>query len=98
MTYSLNKIEAVGIIGDFNGWGGDVDMTFNVNDNCWEATATVSDGGLKFRANHDWAINWGGDTEGLTQDGANINVSAGTYKFQLFLSYQGNHRVVITKQ
>ena len=58
----------------------------------------MSDGGLKFRANHDWAINWGGDTEGLTQDGANINVSAGTYKFQLFLSYQGNHRVVITKQ
>ncbi len=99
MSYNLVRIDAIGIIGGFNGWGGDVDMTYNREEGCWEATTTIeSDTELKFRANHDWAINWGGDTANLTQDGSNINVAAGTYKFQLYLSYQGNHRVVITKQ
>ena len=98
MTYSLTKVESIGIIGDFNGWGGDVEMTYNTADKCWEATTTVTDGGLKFRMNHDWAVNWGGDTNHLAQDGANISVSAGTYKFQLYLSYAGKHRAVITKQ
>ncbi len=99
MTYSVSKIEAIGIIGGFNGWGGDVDMTYNQEAGCWEATTTIdADTELKFRANHDWAINWGGTADNLTQDGANLNVSAGTYKFQLFISYQGNNRVVITKQ
>ena len=98
MTYSLTKVESIGIIGDFNGWGGDVEMTYNTTDKCWEATTTVTDGGLKFRMNHDWAVNWGGDTNNLAQDGANISVSAGTYKFQLYLSYAGKHRAVITKQ
>ena len=98
MTYSLTKVESIGIIGDFNGWGGDVEMTYNTTEKCWEATTTVTDGGLKFRMNHDWAVNWGGDTNYLAQDGANISVSAGTYKFQLYLSYAGKHRAVITKQ
>lgn len=99
LTYSLTRIDAIGIIGGFNGWGGDVDMAYNKEAGCWEATTTIdADTELKFRANHDWAINWGGDTNNLTQDGGNLNVAAGTYKFQLYISYQGNHRVVITKQ
>lgn len=99
LTYSLTKIETIGIIGGFNGWGGDVDMTYNTTDGCWEATTTISeDTELKFRANHDWGVNWGGDVNNLIPDGPNINVSAGTYKFQLYLSYQGNNHVVITKQ
>ena len=99
LTYSLTKIETIGIIGGFNGWGGDVDMTYNTADGCWEATTTISeDTELKFRANHDWGVNWGGDVNNLIPDGPNINVSAGTYKFQLYLSYQGNNHVVITKQ
>ena len=100
LTFNLVKIEAVGIIGDFNGWGGDIDMTYNREAGCWETTAEIpSDGGLKFRANHDWAINWGGETvDNLWQDGPNISVAAGTYTFQLYVSYAGNHHVVITKQ
>ena len=96
LSYNLVRIEAIGIIGGFNEWGGDVDMTYNKDEGCWEATATIdSDTELKFRANHDWAINWGGDVNNLTQDGANLNVSAGTHTFKLYLSYQGNNRVVI---
>ncbi len=105
LTWSVTKVESVSIIGDFNGWGGDVDMEYNVSEGCWEATTTVTDGGLKFRMNHDWAVSWGlrdagnPDLNDLTQNsGANIPVAAGTYKFQLYLSYEGNNRVVITAQ
>ena len=98
-TYNLVRIDAIGIIGGFTNWQSDVDMTYNKDAVCWEATTTIdSDTALKFRANHDWAINWGGDVNNLTQDGADLNVAAGTYKFQLYLSYQGNNRVVITRQ
>ena len=96
LSYNLVRIEAIGIIGGFNGWSGDVDMAYNKDEGCWEATATIdAETELKFRANHDWAINWGGDVNNLTQDGANLIVSAGTHTFKLYLSYQGNNRVVI---
>ncbi|SFB72986.1 protein of unknown function [Xylanibacter ruminicola] len=106
MNYSLTKVDVISIIGDFNGWGADVDMTYNKEAGCWEATAEVNANGFKFRMNHDWAISWGGANgdgklyDNLTQNnGANIIVDAvGTYKFQLYLSCEGKNKVVITKQ
>ncbi len=105
MTWSVTEVKTISIIGDFNSWSEDVDMTYNIDEGCWEAIATVTDGGLKFRMNHDWTISWGGRTDDnpdlndLTQhDGKNIPVAAGTYKFQLYISYEGNNRVVITAQ
>ena len=98
MTYSLLKIESISMIGGFNGWGEDLEMTYNTTEGCWEVTTDAVSGEFKFRANHDWAINWGGSENNLTQDGSNLNIEAGTYKFQLYISYVGNNRVVITKQ
>lgn len=98
MTYSLLKIESISIIGGFNDWSADLEMTYNVAEGCWEVTTDAVSGEFKFRANHDWGINWGGAETDLTQDGANLNIEAGTYKFQLYLSYVGNNKVVITKQ
>lgn len=105
MTYSLQKVDVISIIGDFNGWGGDVDMTYNTTEKCWEATATVTTGGLKFRMNHDWTISWGGangdgsNFGNLTaNNGANLNVEEGTYLFQLYISYEGNNKLILTKQ
>ena len=98
MTYSLLKIEHVSMIGGFNNWGDDLEMSYNTADGCWEVTTDQVSGEFKFRANHDWAINWGGSEDNLVQDGSNLNIEAGTYKFQLYISYAGNHRVVITKQ
>ena len=55
----------------------------------WYAVGTVTDGGLKFRANNDWVINWGASLsvsdsqfygQGV-QGGDNIWVPAGTYAF-----------------
>ena len=98
MHYSLMKIESISMIGGFNGWNDDLEMTYNTTDGCWEVTTDKVSGDYKFRANHDWAINWGGSENDLTQDGANLNIEAGTYKFQLYISYAGNNKVVITKQ
>ena len=61
---------------------------------------------MKFRMNHDWAISWGGANDdpkaydNLTQNkGKDLDVTeAGDYKIQLFITYEGNNRVVITKQ
>ncbi|MGX8696684.1 MAG: hypothetical protein ACSW8D_09885, partial [Prevotella sp.] len=98
MTYSLMKIESVSMIGGFNGWGDDLEMSYNTEEGCWEVTTDAVAGEYKFRANHDWGINWGGTEANLEPDGANLNIEAGTYKFQLFISYAGNNKVVITKQ
>ena len=95
LTFSLTKIESVSIIGGFNEWSGDVEMTFNKDEGCWEVTTDAVSGEYKFRANHDWAINWGGDVNGLTQDGSNLSLTAGTYTFKLYLTYNGAHKVVI---
>ena len=98
MSFGLMKVESIGMIGGFNNWGGDLEMTYNQAEGCWEATTDEVSGEYKFRVNHDWAINWGGSEANLVQDGGNLTIEAGTYKFQLYISYAGNHRVVITKQ
>lgn len=73
-SVKLTPIKSVGIIGDFNGWGGDVEMTPEPGFTVWKAeNVDLGDGGWKFRMNNEWALNLGGDTlDNLTQDGNNI--------------------------
>ena len=94
-TWELNPIESVSMIGGFNGWGDDLEMTWNAAEGCWEVTTDQVTGEYKFRANHDWGINWGGDVNGLTQDGGNLNIDGGTHTFKLYLSYDGAHKLTI---
>jgi len=95
MTISGVKVEKMGIIGDFNGWGGDVDMTWNANDYCFEATnAGVTANGWKFRINADWAINLGGTTENLVADGDNLTVAGSTIK--LYPTRKGKDNIYCT--
>lgn len=81
-SYVLTPITTIGIIGSAspNGWDSDVDMTYvpyNAETKAlgyWEAKdITLASGEIKFRANDDWAINWGGDVNALTQGGDNIS-------------------------
>ena len=98
MTYELVAINQIGLIGDFNSWGGDVDLTYNTASGAWEVKGVeLPKGSVKFRVNADWAINFGGDVNGLTQDGPNINIAAGTYDISLTLSTEGNHKAVFTE-
>ena len=84
---------SVSLIGDFNSWGSDIDLKqVEKAPHNWYGRATIpSGGGLKFRANHDWAVSWGttdketaiGDVYYLPAGNDNINVPAGTYDFYL---------------
>lgn len=59
-TLKGTLVNTMGIIGDFNGWGGDVAMTWNPDEFCYEAVNPgVTANGWKFRMNSDWGINLG---------------------------------------
>ncbi|RSK41902.1 SusF/SusE family outer membrane protein [Mangrovimonas spongiae] len=94
MTYTLDTYDAsaatdyttIGIIGDatVGGWDADTDMTQSTFDpHIWYMNdVEIGDGEMKFRAENDWATNWGNNTplSGFgTLDGANIPVTAGIY-------------------
>ena len=84
-SVSPTSYAKIGMIGGFNSWGGDVNMTpcESSNNHMWYATYTFpSDTEGKFRANADWGINWGNSTfpVGLgTGGGPNVPIKAGTY-------------------
>ena len=89
LIYTFLKIgnyETVGIIGDATpgGWDNETKMTQDADDkSIWRLRVDLVDGEAKFRANNDWAVNWGsGDfpTGTAVQDGANIPVTTGDYK------------------
>lgn len=66
----------IGVIGSATptGWDSDSDMTASTFDpHIWHlGSFTFTDGAMKFRADNDWAVNWG-------DNGNDINVSAGFY-------------------
>lgn len=98
LSYKLTPIKTIGIIGNatVNGWNGDIAMTYDNATRAWTAQHVVlKAGSIKFRANAAWDISWGGtDLNKLTtQNGANINVTAGTYTVKLTPSYDGNTKV-----
>lgn len=109
-TYSWTAIEeptteytSISLIGDFNSWSGDVDMTqLAKSPHNWYGRVEIpSDGGLKFRANHEWTTSWGADVDlsehyygtATSDNGPNINVPAGTYDFY-FNDITGNFNIV----
>lgn len=106
-SYILTPITTIGIIGSAspNGWDSDVDMTY-VPYNAetkelgyWEAkNITLASGEIKFRANDDWAINWGGDVNALIQGGDNISVDAGTYDIKLYAWANGYAKCELIKK
>ncbi|AFN74001.1 putative lipoprotein [Melioribacter roseus P3M-2] len=85
LTISLTKTDDWGIIGSAvppYDWSQDVDMFYNGQRKVWEITADFNAGEFKFRANDDWALNYG-DTGGdgtLDAGGDNIPLpEAGNY-------------------
>lgn len=89
LTYSVTKTDW-GIIGSSTpgGWDADTDMTYNAEENVVEITLELLAGEIKFRANDDWALNYGdtGADAIMEEGGDNIVIeSAGTYKIKLFL-------------
>lgn len=94
-NFSFGVISIVGNAGDeVYEWadqskgGKEVDMQFDPEKQRFYADVKLADGEIKFRADHDWALNWGLNDEGLfTQGGgSNITVNAGTYRIYLNLN------------
>ena len=82
-------ITSVGLIGGFNGWGGDEEMTpQDAQSLIWKGTMTVSAGDeWKIRFNNNWDISLGGEADNLIFDAGNLKVDeAGTYDVTLDLS------------
>ena len=99
-TMSLTAITRIGVIGDatVGGWGSDQAMTYNEADRAWEiSNITLTNGAIKFRANNDWKISWGGTVNSLTTDnGDNIAVTAGTYNIKLYAWADGKGKCELT--
>jgi len=77
----------VSIIGDFNNWGGDVELTTTDNIT-WQISGQIFNtaGTLKFRDNHNWNFNYGSETgvefpsgTGVSNSAKNIPYTAGKY-------------------
>lgn len=98
MTYSVTDITSMGIIGDATpgGWDTETALTYNAENNTWEGNVTLTAGTIKFRANNDWAINFGGALDNLTISGDNITVEAGTYMIALTLVCPGEYTATLT--
>lgn len=82
-TYSTHRW---GVIGSSTpgGWDSDQDMTWDAGNGVFTLTVDLVVGEFKFRADDDWAVNFGGDLNALTQDGSNIAFgSNGNYTITL---------------
>jgi len=103
-SFTLLPITGIGLIGDFNGWGGDEALTYNATTNVWTVTANLVAGqGFKVRFNGGWDYNRGagGDVEPFVlpvgssiaayQNGKNLTVPEnGTYTITLDMSTNPN--------
>lgn len=106
-TYTLTPINYIGIVGSAspNGWDTDEKMTYvpynteTKEPGYWEVkNITLTSGVIKFRADGEWAINWGGTPDALTQGGADMNVEEGTYDIKLYAWANGFAKCVMTKK
>ena len=90
----LDLSTSLGVVGSATpgGWGNEniLDLPFYTTaaTNVYVAYVTLRNGEIKFRNNNDWSENWGDDGADGTLDsyGANIAVSAGTYKIEVNFS------------
>jgi hypothetical protein len=104
MTWSADKINTWGIIGAFNGWAASVPMTYNAATGEWTITQNMPVGEFKFRANNDWAINFGDGSASVPADGRpdyggdNLKITtAGNYTITLDIGVAGNYSYTIKK-
>ena len=85
---NLLSFNSMGIVGDATpgGWDADTEMNFDTAKQRFWVDAELTAGELKFRADNDWAINFGGSDGRLSQNGDNIKVPAGKYRIYATLN------------
>ena len=93
-TYTLTKINQIGMIGNMNSWGGDIDLTPNADQTVWTGEATL-DGEWKLRMNGNWDINYGGALLNPSFNGSNFNTSGDA---TVTINFAGHHPVIKVKK
>lgn len=91
-----------GLIGSAtpNGWDSDQNMVFDPGTGKFSVTLNLVAGEIKFRANDDWALNFGDDggNKSLEYNGANIPIGeAGNYTIDLAIVGVSRYTYTITK-
>lgn len=99
MTYTWTRLDnqnpteytTIGLVGEFCGWNqaSDDNQMTQLTPHNWYKSITLTDGKLKFNANKEWTISWGGETDlnigdnnygvTTTANGKDMYVPAGTY-------------------
>ena len=105
-TYTLTPITTIGIIGAAvpeTGWNSDQDLTYNEEERCWEIKdIELKAGECKFRANDDWAMQWGYDGEKFVYSNNAPAVQfipeAGKYDIKLYAWANGYVKCEFTKK
>lgn len=85
IDYTPLEVKWIEMVGDFDGWGGSPAIMTQKSgaEGVWIADLTLTeDSSVKFRADGDWANNWGGKTfpYGQEPSGDNIPAVAGSYR------------------
>lgn len=107
-TVTAQKMD-YGLIGAFNGWGNDVDFTYNPTTRVWEKVVTLSPGGMLLRGNDNWDFKMGALSGSasdanlvanvpikIKEGGADIQVQvSGTYKVIVDLNNSANYTLKI---
>jgi starch-binding outer membrane protein SusE/F len=101
LTYSGLQITEWGLIGDFNGWGGDIAMTYNSSTQEWTGSYSFgSSGFFKIRANQNWNAGTpnyglGGPGGSMVNNGGNIPFPAGTHTVTFRLNNPGYYTITV---
>lgn len=101
MTAVATPVTKVGMIGAFNGWGGDVEMTFDPETLTYKGELTLEVGQeWKFRFNGGWDFDYGLNDEGiLVNAGGNIKATeAGTFEVVLDMAHGSYATYTMTKK
>ena len=87
-TATALKVEKVGLIGSFNKWSEDVELTFDASDCTYNGSVTLEENTeLKVRFNGNWDYALGGELTRLSAVAGNMQVAeAGTYTAKLDLN------------
>jgi hypothetical protein len=91
LSYSITKIESWGLIGNATsgGWDNSTPMTYDAASKTWSATADLTNGAVKFRANNNWDINYG-PADSNSFDGTLIGTDAA-----VSINEPGNYTITI---
>lgn len=92
-TYSMTKINTVGVIGGMTNWGSDQNLTPNDDFTVWSSAVDV-DGEWKIRMNSDWGMNYGGALLNPTFDGSNFSTKGNAV---VTINFAGHHPVIKLK-